>query len=206
MTKVTDMQYLYKIGSNEAIPLCNDWLEAFKKKYACKECQIVLPQTYEKAVDVCLQKKAETFAMFFTTSYFTTSISAHIMRKDFFELFANEMRQLNVGKVCLKTESIVLHDYVSVVGYPRLRIRGGPESQMCPCPVCGNPRYRASDPCYILRKTIINQSIYISTIGGIIVTEELAKRIGKKKWKGIYIQKIPIRDEPIDSFGDIEMP
>ena len=122
---------------------------------------------------------------------------------EFLELFSAEIEEyLEIGRVYLNSGEL-LDSFCSVVGKRRLLIRGQEGSHIKNCEECGRCRYRTKYPWYISRSDLFGQSIYEAWPEvGLVVDEKLFARIDKVKWKGIYITKLPILDEPKDGINN----
>ena len=136
-------------------------------------------------------------------------------RKDFLELFSEEVKEyLTLGSV-YTAGGKKLEKFATFMGKERLLIRGDPAPKppiqksgekpvffltCCnPCSLCGHPRYIPFYPYYLLKEYLTGQPVYES--GGtksLVINEELCQRIDRKKWKGIYITKLPVIDKPKD--------
>ena len=128
----------------------------------------------------------------------------NIARCDFLDLFAEEVNKyLKLGKV-FASDGTEIEGYVTFVGEKCLPLRGGEKSKYFgKCKVCGQIRYWPAYPWYILRDNLFDQPLFESWgLNGLIITEELKSRIEKGKWKGIYITKLPVLDEPRDGIED----
>ena len=189
--------FLYRIHT-KSYPCDADelWFKKFREKYTCPGCRNTYPEARKQGIDVWIKKRPNVSAI---NSINSTGIS--IARRDFMELFYEEVNKyLKIGKV-FTSDGILVNDFITFVGVNQLILRGGEKSYFknTPCQCCGRYRYWPAYPWYILRDNLFDQPLFVSWgLNGLIITEELKSRIEKGKWKGIYITKLPVLDEPRD--------
>ena len=190
------MANLYFINTKTICHPDDSWVREFNKEYKCPGCNYIDPVLREKGVDVYVRKRPDIAAV---NAVLPPGIN--IARRDFFELFADEVaKYLKLGRVLL-ADGTVVDDFVTFVGKKQLAIRGseGSSTWQSLCQCCGHYRYAPRYPWYVLRGSFFLQPIYATARKcGLVVTEELRKRIEKGRWKGIYICPLPIVDEPRD--------
>jgi hypothetical protein len=126
-----------------------------------------------------------------------------LARRDFLETFTTGTGDyLKTGRV-LGTDSKPVPEFVSVVSDSPLLIRGGPQSRSNTCPSCGRLRYVPANEPYILKDSLKGRPIYISEgYSGLILVPELRHLIDRKRWKGIFVTKLSVLDEPLDGIED----
>ena len=164
------------------------------KKRDCSECMYVHPDERNSGLDLVVRKRPKKVAL-----NYIYPPSACFVNVEFLSLFSDEINELfNLGKVYLG-DGTLLEDYVSFTGKKRTLVRGSEKSFYRICSECNRIRYHADYPWYILESSIPETSI---TEGwpkqGFVINQELRGRIDKSKWKGIYISKLPVLEEPKD--------
>jgi hypothetical protein len=176
-----------------------DWLNDFSSQYVCPGCKNIYNNVRQSSMDIVLRKRPSVAALDVLPP------DINIARRDFMDLFFPEAsRFLKIGKVIFK-DGTILNDFVTFSGDRRIPLRGDSGSRLNDtCTLCGYIRYWPQYPWYVLSKDYFEQPIYESwSLNGLVVSSELKDRIVKGKWKGIYITKLPIIDEPRDG---IELP
>lgn len=66
------------------------------------------------------------------------------------------------------------------------------------CPQCHRIWYSAIGKRYILKADIRDAFVFESQSGNLVVAEPIARRVIGGKWKNLVIQKLGLRDAPID--------
>jgi len=51
---------------------------------------------------------------------------------------------------------------------------------------------------YVLKRDVGDASVLDAWFGTLVVTEAVAQRVMGGKWKNLVVQKLEVRDEPID--------
>ena len=118
--------------------------------------------------------------------------------------FVRVNEYLETGSVFL-SDGTLLDNLITFIGSRRIPLRGSDKSKYRgQCKKCGRYRYIPDYPWYVLEESYFEQPIYQPWgLNGLIVNEELYSRIEKGKWKGIYITKLPVVDEPKDGIDEI---
>jgi len=192
-------KYLYRVHTKSICHANRLWLSKFKKKYVCSECKRIKPEMQNKKIDVFLMEKPDKAAV---NTVYPPGID--IVRTNFLDLFANELDEcLDIGKVYINDDTIV-EEFVTFAGKKSMFLRGSEETSFRGvCQSCGQLRYLPQYPWYVMKESLIDQNICQAyPLDGLIITEELKNRIKKGKWKGIYITKLPVLDEPRDGIED----
>jgi hypothetical protein len=185
---------LYRIHTKSTCEKYNIWVSEFIRENECATCKRLFNHVRKSPIDVYLSKIPDKSAV-----NAIVAPRVGIARRDFLSLFEDEVRRyLKVGRV-FGPHGKLYEEFVTYTSATQLRIRGGKNSQyQGVCPSCGNIRYWAGYPWYVLRRDYFEQPLYEATSMGLVVDENLLFRIDRKLWKGIYITKIPIVDEPKD--------
>ena len=193
---------LYYVYTKSLCDADKIWLARFRKKYTCPECKDTLTEYRTRAFDVVLQELPDISAV--------NTVSAgppgmDIARRDFLGLFQEEVAScLNLGRVYTNDERS-WENFCTFAGTHLVALRGGRRPCAKWCNTCGNLSFFPGfGPWCVLRESVPDVPICQAwPLGGLILTEPLRKRIVKGKWKGIYIDDLPVVDEVADG---IEVP
>jgi hypothetical protein len=193
--------YLYRVHTKSTRAEADeDWLKEFRSKCVCPGlgCKEIFHKVREKGIDVYLNDRPAVSAI----NVVNPGIS--ISRRDFMELFQEEVEKyLITGNVYLKGK--ILESHVTFVGPKRLPLRGNIDGtrDFGKCKICGQYRYWPAHPWHILRSSLFDQPLYESYgLGGLVINDQLRARIERGRWKGIYITKLPVLDEPQDGIDN----
>jgi hypothetical protein len=105
---------------------------------------------------------------------------------------------LKLGRV-FTANGEAIEEFSTLISDQPILLRGGDKSSWDVCQYCGRFRYAPTGDHYVLRESVTGQPVYQSyPIGGLVVVEELRRRIEPGRWKGIYIEKLSVIDEPRD--------
>ncbi len=168
------------------------WCEEFRKRHVCSGCGALERSLRERPVDVRVEYTPDASAV-----NFASPIPVGIIRMDFLALLGAEAADcLLLGQVLDRSGSPI-PGFSTFVGKKPLVVRGGPESTRRYCDTCGRFVYYPLGNDYVMRQTLTGQPVYEGG-ASLVMTPELSRRIERGKWKGIYITRLPIRDEPLD--------
>lgn len=81
-------------------------------------------------------------------------------------------------------------------------MRGGRNSYCWRCPVCRTICYDPLGKWYIIENQIPDVPLFKSHYGGIIVESVVCKRLQKRKWPKVKIERLTIYDHSVDGFPD----
>src|SRR5690606_15023802 len=104
---------------------------------------------------------------------------------------------LHLGRV-LGPDNKPHSDVATFIGHKMVLIRGGPKSTFRSCPECGRIWYSPVGKRYVLKRDVDQASVLDAWFGTLVVVEQVAQRIIGTKWKNLDIQKLELRDEPVD--------
>jgi hypothetical protein len=192
--------YLYRVHTKTVCDSDNEWLQEFRQRHMCNDCRQISARICNRPIDVWIEHHPGPAAL---NSVNPPHIG--IARRDFLDLFSEEINQyLHLGKVFLSNGK-KLEDYVTFVSDKRLLIRGGKDPSYRTCNMCkGFIYWPGWSDWYVVRSSLTGRKLYeAGGFGGLLVTEELRKRIKKGVWKGIEIIKIPVVDEARDGIETI---
>lgn len=189
---------LYRIHTKSLAEAEDAWYEQYHIAHDCPGCPRMDRRLRQTGVDVRLADRPEPAAV---NAVSRTEIQ--FARKDFLDLFASEVDAwLKLGRV-LGPDGKPYDEYATFIAEKPLVLRGGPASTRRTCEVCGCFRYlpMPHTDWHVTTDSLTGQPIYECEYHGMIVTEELHARIERGRWKGIYISKIPVLDEPLDGIA-----
>jgi hypothetical protein len=196
-----DRRHLYLVHTKSICEVDSVWRDEFSKTHMCPGlgCGAIIGLK-SHGVNIWLRDKPDISAV---NAIIIPGVN--IARCDFLELFADEVqRYLFLGEVFVN--GILCSNYVTFSGDKPLLIRGGAKSRFygC-CRMCGRIRYSPAYPWYVLKDYLLSdQPVYEAwNAGGLVLNEELKNRIQRGKWKGIYITKLPIIEQPNDGIVDL---
>ena len=200
--KKTGKNFLYRIHTKSLCDADKSWLTKFKAENVCLGygCRDIYPQARRYGLDVWVMDQPDISAV-----NVVAPPGLSFARRDFLDLFSEEVsKYLKLGRV-FTSDGTLVEDFVTFVGEKRLPLRGSEDSRFFGfCKKCGNPRYWPQYPWYVLRESLFDQPLYESGgLSGLIITEQLKARIEKGRWKGIYITKLPVLDEPRDGIENM---
>ncbi len=188
---------LFVVSSKSSCEADHEWAEKFRSECKCPGCGARKRECLERPIDVRLNQKPDISAL-----NTVMPVSVSIVRTDFLNLFADEApRWFLIGRV-LDATGCPVEGFASYVGRKRLIIRGGPESTRRTCDVCGRFVYCPLGSWYVMRSSLTGQPLYEGEVANLVLTEEMRMRIDRKRWKGIYVCELPVRDEPLDGISD----
>lgn len=169
------------------------WYDSFHAEKECTGCRALRHEFRLRPIDVEVERKPDSSAL-----NFAGPSLIGIIRREFLRLFESEARKhLNIGRV-FDRHGNVLIGFVSFVGEKPLPIRGGPESDHRICEACGRFVYSPDSRRYFMRSDLTGQPLYYVSPCGLAMTAGLVERIDRRIWKGIWIEKLPVRDIALD--------
>ena len=187
------MDILYWIEPKGFCDLDRDWYEFIWRKRECPGCFTMYADQRTKPVDVVVATKPSRAVVS------SVGIGIGLIRNDFLQLLGEDARQcLHIGRV-FDSKTRLIREWSTFIGDKPIEIRGGPGSSGRFCEQCGRFCYFAEeDPIHIQQSSLSNQPIYEANMAAILLAATLYERIRGKKWKGVYITRLPIYDEPLD--------
>jgi len=196
--------FLYRIHTkSRSCDADKFWLKEFCANHVCPGygCGEIFPEARKRAIDIRLKEPPDISAV-----NVAEPPGVCIARRDFLALFGDEVcKYLKLGRVFLG-DNTLLHGFVTFLGDRQILLRGAHNSRSSGrCKICGQVRYWPAYPWYIVKDCLRGQPLYESwPLDGLIITEELKARIEKGRWKGIYITKLPVLDEPRDGIPELD--
>jgi hypothetical protein len=193
------MEMKYRLLRTKSASLCDDekeWSRWVRENCTCPGCGAFKREWRTKPMDVHLAYKPDGSAIN------VTSAGLGVIRSGFMALFEAEMRpQFFFGKV-FDRKGNAIDGYETFIGRKPLAVRAGPESERRHCDVCNRFVYIPLGDEYLLRSSLSSQPIYGDPAAHLVVSEALYARIDRKVWKGFYVTKLPVRDEPLDGIDE----
>jgi len=171
----------------------DEWYDQFRRTHKCQGCGALGLDVRTGPIDVYLAHKPDRSALN------VSHLLIGIIRIDFMRLFEPEFLQcLLVGDV-LDRHGNPIEGFATFHSSKPIPIRSGPESTHRVCDKCGRFVYSCvGDEDYVMRDCLTGQPVYEAGMGDILLTEELYSRIDRKKWKGFWVDELPVRDTPLD--------
>ncbi len=184
----------YQLSSNSKNPETPDetWFEESKRRLCCERCSSA--RVTGQPIDVVLQTKPDRSAL-----NFVHGVHIHISEKSFLNTLFPEgpEKVLGLGKVFGPTREVA-SGFVTIMSRDRILVRGDERSTFRICPQCHRIWYSAIGKRYILKADIRDAFVFESQSGNLVVAEPIARRVIGGKWKNLVIQKLGLRDAPID--------
>jgi hypothetical protein len=175
----------------------HNWNNGFRERHMCPGCSALDRAFRRCSLDIPLEYPPDISAVNFAYLPYVG-----IIRMDFLCLFEDEIDDhLSLGRVLSKTRKPI-PGFATYIGRKPLAIRGGPESSGRTCERCGRFVYSPLGEQYVMRDALTGQPLYEGDRASLVVTKELASRIQRGRWKGIYVSDLPIRDEPLDGIEE----
>lgn len=177
------------------------WLRTDAKALFCDECHETFPT--DKAIDICFERPMPpvvTCCMFERKAGF-----AH---REFLGQFGWDLiqRHFYLGRV-FDAEGNLQKDYVTFrTKGSILYIRGrSHHSNGEPCEKCGRRGYYPLPPKtrYLTRASLTGAPMYESDLNQLVVNEKLFAKLDQKRWRGLYVEKLPVLDHALDGLPDV---
>jgi hypothetical protein len=185
----------YQLSSKSPNPETPDknWLEGVKQTLLCKECSSA--RVVGRAIDILLQTTPDRSAL-----NFVHGVCLYIAGVTFLEalfpegpekvlslgtVFGPDRKEAAGFRTMMKSNSVIL-------------VRGNERSTFRVCPQCKRIWYSAIGRRYILMRDVGQCSVFESQYGDLVVAEPIVERLAGGKWRNLAVQKLDIRDEPID--------
>ncbi len=174
---------------------CQNWIKQLKHNKTMCDCLTIIKPI---EVDVYLNSKIKKG---FAPITFARGTGIWILRKDLVLVLGldNIEKVYYIGKVYDVNKNIS-EEYISIVPKVEIFIRGGKESTCNICDKCGTILYfpLPIDNWYLADKNIPNFSLFPSGLAGIIVNDEIFKKLKKSGIKKIGYEKLPVLEEAVD--------
>ena len=188
------MMDFYQLSSKSPSPETPDkgWLAEAQRTLLCKSCNA--PRMTTNGIDVTIQGVPDKSALNFVPGICVGVAAVRFLRALLPEGAAEFLR---LGKV-FDSNRRELPDVVTFMGYKTVVIRGGPKSGFRLCPECGRICYSPVGKRYVLRRNVGDASVLDAWFGTLVVSDPVAQRVIGGKWKNLVVQKLEVRDEPVD--------
>ena len=191
------MMNFYQLSSKSPSPETPDkaWFAEAQKTLLCKSCNA--PRVVTGGIDVTIQGVPDR-----STLNFVPGICVGVAEVRFLRALLPEgpAEFLRLGKVfdSKKRES---PDVVTFMGHKTVVIRGGPQSGFRVCPECRRISYSPIGKRYVLKRDVGDSSVLDAWFGTLVVSDLVAQRLSSGKWKNLVVQKLEVRDEPVDGLN-----
>ncbi|HTD66622.1 MAG TPA: hypothetical protein VK846_08855 [Candidatus Limnocylindria bacterium] len=184
----------YQLSSKSPNPETPDktWFAEAKQTILCKECASA--RVTGQPIDVVLQTMPDRSALNVVHGVCVQIATVSLLKALFPEGPEN---CLLLGKVFGPDRKEAV-DFVTIMKLERILIRGNERSEFRVCPDCHRIWYSTIGKRYLLKRDVGNISVFESQFGGLVVAEPVAQRVIGGKWRNLVIQKLELRDEPVD--------
>lgn len=197
----TDKKLFYQLSyPTHNVPEGDEaWIEQLKQEKIICDCWNIIKH---KSIDVFLN---ETIKKSFAPISYVRGTFIGILREDIVLLLGlqNIENVYYAGKV-YDINKDLSKEYISVVPKDSTFVRGGKESNCRICDKCGAVLYfpLPLNSWYIVDKSIPNSILFPSALTGIIVNDEIYKKIKKSGIKRIGYEKLPVLQEAVDDYDN----
>jgi hypothetical protein len=188
------MMDFYQLSSKSPNPETPDkgWFAEAKQTLLCRGC--CSPRMTGKPIDVVLQTKPDRSAVNIVHGV-CIQIATNALLRELFPEGPHE--SLLLGKVFGPDRREAV-GFVTLMNRERILVRGDERSTFRVCPDCQRVWYSAIGKRYILKRDVGSANVYESQYGGLVVSEDVAKRVIGGNWRNLVIRKLELRDEPVD--------
>jgi len=188
------MMNFYQLSSKSPSPETPDkgWLAEAQITLLCKGCNA--PRMTTDGIDVTIQGVPDKSALNFVPGICVGVAAVRFLRS---LLPEGPAQFLRLGRV-FDSDKRESPDAVTFIGQKSVVIRGGPKSTFRACQDCGRVWYSPVGKRYVLRRDVGDASVLDAWFGTLVVSDAVAQRVIGGKWKNLAIQKLEVRDEPVD--------
>lgn len=120
-----------------------------------------------------------------------------IFHRDFIGQIRKYLDDFVFGK-CFGPDGRLIDEYVTCYTRERIPVRGGKGSKYRICNTCGAIPSGYIEPRHVLSSYLYGASVYQDYQTAILVDEAIVKSLDFSKWPDADLQKVEIRDEPLD--------
>jgi hypothetical protein len=130
---------------------------------------------------------------------FVNGCGVALARRSFLSRFGDDRiaRCLGVGEVRGPENQLIL-DWVTFIGRRVLFVRGSKNAQYRTCSLCGRNLYFAMGKKYLYPHPPKDIELFQSHLWGLIVPRQVGETTGIKESDGVWIDKLPVLDKPLD--------
>jgi hypothetical protein len=133
---------------------------------------------------------------------FVNSCGVPVIHRDLLSLIDDEIvkRDLYIGRV-LNEQGNEVRDWCTARGRHQIIVRGSKEAGSRTCEECDRTLYCAMGKRSLFPAPPSDAAIFESDFLGFVVTRNIADRITTRKWRRMYVEPLPVPDEPPDGLG-----
>lgn len=194
------MTVFYHVQSITMDPctLAKDALAEAQRSWLCSGCGA--PKPGVDAVNVHLDSEPPNGSPL----NFVNGTCVPLAKKSFlFRLGHDVLRhQMYLGTVT-GASGKTLDNWVSFRGRQRVIVRGSKNVSHRICGICGRHVYFAMGRKYLYPAPPSGSSLMESDLFGLVLSEELFKRLAFGEWAGLVADKLPVFTKSLDSLGDL---
>ncbi len=189
------MEFLYLIGSRNPNPThaANEWLRKSIGDIFCPECRQIKRKIYPGLIDIILEEYDRN-----DIAGAVDKVGICIYHRDFIAQIFDYMKDFGFGK-CYTEAGDLIPELVTVYSKEYIILRGNKNSDYRICDTCGTVNtYATSGKKYILRYQIKDWKQVYGEGGYLYIADELVPNLDLSQWKYAKLDKVLIRDKPID--------
>ncbi len=188
--------YFLNSGTSDPENPERTWLAAMKLSKLCPGCLRIKPGL--SGLDVKLQFPPENIAM-----NVVAGVPIGIAKSKFLEeLCAMDGAKLKLGDVVAPNDNVIT-GYVTFYSESVVSFRGDKRSTCVACTVCGRSLYWPAGKRYVLQNEVGEGDVWYNSFCTLLVSQTVMQSVDLTRWKGIRAEKVSVREDPADSFGEL---
>jgi hypothetical protein len=182
----------YSVKSMDPCSMDKEWGKEAKATWVCPSGNHPKPRV--TTVDVRVQNKRIDGLL---NILFGWGIG--LARRSFLMQFGQDrvQRYLGLGKV-YGPDGSVFEDWVTFIGKHKVILRGSKQAGYRVCPECGRNIYFAMGKPYLYPEPAEDVELFESHLWGLVFPEPLVESLGIGKPKGVWVERVPVLNEPLD--------
>lgn len=187
--------------SMRPLEMIDEYYQQVLQSWLCSSCKSPRPGT--EAVDVIVENQGTRSR---TALNIVMGAGVAIAKREvLFSLGVERvLRDLYIGQVLRRTGTPV-EDLVTFRGKKSLFVRGRKNASFRQCSECGNLLYFSPiGDRYLHGAPPREHDVFESQLWGLIFSDDIAKGLDLKCWERVTHEVLPIRDTPLDAFGDLD--
>jgi len=168
-----------------------------KANWLCTGC--CSPKPGVQKVDVCIQDEQPDGPL-----NIVSGCGVALGRRSFLTRFGEERvaQHLRLGEVRGPDDQLV-PDWVTFIGRHLLFVRGSKDAQHRVCSDCGQNLYFGMGKRYLYPQPPKGVDLFQSHLWGLIVPGYIGEMLGIDESDGVWIEKLPVLDKPLDGLPAI---
>jgi hypothetical protein len=176
--------------TDEPVMPDTDWLEKFLSQcgYSCGHYD-----SHAHVEPVVVKTIGENVPL-----TFLDRIGTVVAREDLLADLAPDLQECLTLGTLVNLSGRTIQDYRTVRSENPVHIRGNAKSVHWMCEVCGQFIYHPFGKWYALEQDLRKGAIHLTTLGGLIVDEQVHCRLAARRWKKVRIERFEVREDPRD--------